>query len=547
MTLSLCLRTVTELSALIASREVSPVQLTTAYLQRIEGLDPQLNAFITVAGDHALRQARQAEAELLAGRWRGPLHGIPFGLKDMFNTAGIRTTANSRLLAENIPIRDATAVTRLYGEGAVLLGKNTTHEFAHGGPSFDLPWPPARNPWQTDHFTGGSSSGTAAAVAAGLMAFGLGTDTGGSLRSPACLCGIVGMKPSFGLVSRTGVIPFSDSCDHVGPIARSVEDCAILVDALAGHDRGDKGSADVPPPRCRAALTGDIKGISIGILRHFWEEDAPVAPQLAQALERAIGLLQELGATVEEVRLRPLNEFYAIRIMLTESELFARHLDNLRSRPGAYGRHFLSRVLPACLFTAADYLAAQRERTRIIAEMQPIYERYDVLLTAGGGPAPSFARHSSLGNEQKWTVPSLSSLFTLTGAPAVAMPCGFSQAGLPLGMQLAGRPFEDATVLKVAHAYERATGWKERRPDLRGGTPLAPIEIPTAVPREAVAAAVTTSVKHAVERAGLQLPQDLLALLCEVAPHAIDLAGRIAAARSLDDIQANGLCLEIEK
>ena len=266
---------IAELSRLIAARKLSPVDLVEALIQRIEQYDGQTRAFITRTFDLARQQARRAEAEIAAGPPRGPLHGIPFALKDIYDTRGILTSAHSRIFLDRIPDDDATATTRLYDAGAVLLGKLATHEMAHAGPSFDLPWPPARNPWNLAHFTGGSSSGSGAAVAAGLVPAALGSDTGGSIRGPASLCGVVGLMPTFGLVSRAGVVPNSYTFDHCGPLARTVEDCALLLEALAGYDPKDAGSLRRPIPRYREALGQDLRGLRIGVLRHHWEDDMP--------------------------------------------------------------------------------------------------------------------------------------------------------------------------------------------------------------------------------------------------------------------------------
>jgi aspartyl-tRNA(Asn)/glutamyl-tRNA(Gln) amidotransferase subunit A len=481
--------------------ELSPVALTEAYLERIAALDAQLHSYITVTGDLAREQAQRAEAEMRRGAWRGPLHGIPFGLKDMFETRGIRTTAHSKVLADHVPPHDAHAVRRLYDAGAVLLGKQASHEFAHGGPSFDLPWPPARNPWNTAHYTGSSSTGSGAAVAGGLAAFALGTDTGGSVRTPAWLCGVVGFKPTFGVVGRSGVIPFSPSCDHVGPLARTVEDAALVLQAIAGRDPGDPGSTTRPVPEYTRDLRAGIAGLRIGVLRHHFEED---------------------------VRVRSLHDYYAVRIMLTESELFARHQHRLRQQAGDYGQHFLARALAAALFTSADYLAAQRERRRIIAEMQPVYARYDALVTAGSGPAAHLDSHRSIGAKQKWSTPSMGTMFSVTGAPALALPCGFSSKALPLGLQIAGRPHEDAMVLRIGHAYEQATRWHQRHPQLEPGAEAAPIDTSHAAPPAVdLDAAMTAQVQAAVRHAGLALDEAQLALLCEAAPHALAMAARL--------------------
>ena len=272
--------TIAEASELLRTRKVSPVELTRSLLERIDGFDKTVQAFITVTSELALQQAAVAEREIAAGRWRGPLHGIPFALKDLYDTAGVLTTANSRLYASNVPPRDAAAVAKLYEAGAVLAGKLKTHEFAQGGPATDLPWPPARNPWNVEHFTGGSSSGSAAAVAAGFVPAALGTDTGGSIRGPAALCGVAGLRPTYGLVSRYGVFPNSYTFDACGPIARTAEDCAIVLQAIAGHDPRDPASARSDVPNFRDRLRTELRGLKIGVVRHFWEEDLPAQPDV---------------------------------------------------------------------------------------------------------------------------------------------------------------------------------------------------------------------------------------------------------------------------
>ena len=309
-------------ATLIESKKLSPVELTESLLARIERFNPGLDAFVTLTADLALKQARMAEAEIGAGGYRGPMHGIPFGLKDVFNTAGIPTTAQSKTLIGNVPDADATATARLYEAGGVLIGKLATHEFAQGGPSFDLPWPPARNPWNRAHFTGGSSSGSGAAVAAGFVLGAMGTDTGGSVRSPAALCGLVGLKPTYGRISRYGVIPHSYSLDACGPLTRTVEDCAIMLQVLAGHDPKDPASADRPVPDYLSGLESGIRGIRIGVVRHFWEYDLPAGDEVRGAMERALEVMADLGAVLEDVRMRPIGEYTDVRIVIGEPELF---------------------------------------------------------------------------------------------------------------------------------------------------------------------------------------------------------------------------------
>ena len=535
----LCYLSIAEAARRIRARTLSPVELTDAYLARIEALDGQLNAFITVTVDLAREQARSAEAEIAKGNYRGPLHGIAFGLKDMIETRGVLTTAHSKVLADNVPAVDANVVKRLYAAGTVLLGKQALHEFAHGGPSFDLPWPPARNPWNTGHYTGSSSTGSGAAVAAGLGAFSLGTDTGGSVRTPSWMCGVVGFKPTFGVVGRGGVIPFSSSCDHVGPLTRTVEDAALVLQAIAGHDERDLGSSRRPVPDLTAGLARGIRGMRFGVLRHHFEEDTRPNAELVQALEAALQVLCDLGAQVEDVRVRSLHEFYSVRVMLTESELFARHQHHLRKHASDYGHHFLGRTLAATLFSGADYIAAQRERRRMMAEMQPLYAKYDAFITTGAGPAPHLNSHRSIGAAQKWTTPSMGTMFSVTGAPALALPCGFSKSGLPLGMQIAGRPFQDAAVLAIGHAYEQATRWFERHPALVPHAPPAPIDsCENSVEVADVDPAIRAQVDAAVRHVGLELDATSLALLLESAPHAIAMAKRLQRDIAWADEQA---------
>jgi len=523
--------TIAQAGRAIAAGELSPVALVEALLARITILNPCIDAFVTLTAERALDQARTAEAQIAAGRYRGPLHGIPFGLKDVFDTAGILTSGHSRIGLGNVPREDATAARRLYSAGAVLLGKLSTHEFAHGGPSFDLPWPPARNPWDTTCQPGGSSSGAGAAVAAGFVPGALGTDTGGSVRNPASLCGVVGLKPTYGRVSRRGVIVNSYSLDHVGPLAWTVEDAALLLQAIAGVDPGDETSADTPVPDYRAALTGDIRGMRIGIVRHFWEQDLPASDEVCAAMEDAISVLKNLGASISEARMRSLQDYYAVKNIIAEGELFAVHAEDMRRRPSDFGADFLARVAPACLFTAEDYVQASRERRRMVAQMQPLYERFDVLVTAGTyGPATRIDAHRTLSN---WQKPSISTPFNITGGPALAQCMGYTRAGMPLALQVAARPFHESSVLRVADAYERATPWRSRRPAL---DPCAPPSV-NRIPDEALAivadvdAATRNWVANAVGAAGLSLSEQQFEAVAAAAPYLREMAARLRRSR----------------
>ncbi len=509
--------TISEASELIESRKLSPVELAEAKLKRIEALEPQLNAFITLTADRAIDDARKAEDAIMGGKYRGPLHGIPYGLKDIYCTKGILTTGHSKVCADYVPDFDATTVRKLDEGGGVLFGKLSTHEFAHGGPSFDLPWPPARNPWKREHATGGSSSGSGVAVAAGFLMGAMGSDTGGSIRNPAALCGLVGLKPTYGLVSRYGVYANSFTYDHAGPLTWTVEDCAIMMQALAGHDPLDPASATNPVPDYRAALTGDIKGLRIGVIRHLYEEDTKVAPAVKDALEAAYDVLRSLGAVIEDVRIRPAQDYYDVKIVSAESELYAVHEANLRSRPGDFGEDFLGRSLAAIFVRGSDYTQALRERRKMIAEMAPLYEKYDLFVTAGPGPAPRLDAWRTI---QFWKSGSLTTPFNVTGGPALVQCIGYTEDGLPLSMQVVGKPFDDALVMRAAHAYEKATSWRARRPALdpaaEFSTALPPVPEPEP---DQLSERERDEVAAACRRAGLELDTRAFQQLCATAPY----------------------------
>lgn len=520
----LCFLTIAEAANQIAARELSPVQLTQAYLDRIHALEPQVHAFITLTADHALKQARTAEVEIAGGRARGPLHGIPFGLKDLYATAGILTSGHSRICASHIPTEDATTVQKLYEAGALLMGKLSTCEFAHGAPSFDAPWPPARNPWHLEHFTGGSSSGSAAAVAAGFLPLTMGSDTGGSVRIPAAMCGTVGLKPTYGLVSRRGVFPNSFTFDHCGPLTWTVEDCAIVLGAVAGYDKQDASSVRQPVTDYRSPLTGDIRGVRVGVIRHFWEEDLKTDPQACAAMESALDVLRDLGARVETVRMRPCQDYTDIKVVIAGSEIFAVHHGNLISRAHEYGSNFLLQTLAGCLFQSVDYVQAQRERRKVLKEMEALYVRYDVLVTASSSPAPRLDHYSTL---NAWLKPNIQTVFSVTGGPALAICNGYTVEGLPLSMQIAGKPFDEVSVLRVAHAYEKATPWRQRRPLLTPGAAPPPVPVMTTAGKIDVDERTRALTKMMAERAGLKLDDWLLECLYQLAPYAFAMGSRI--------------------
>ena len=456
--------TIAEAARLIAAKELSPVELLDSRLQRIERLDGRLNSFIRVLADEARAAARTAEAEIAAGRYRGPLHGIPIGLKDIYETAGVATTGHSKVMQDHVPAADAFSVARLRAAGAVLVGKLATHEFAFGGPSFDLPWPPARNPWDTARFTGGSSSGTGAAVAAGLVLGGTGSDTGGSIRGPSAYCGLAGIKPTYGLISRMGILPLAFSLDHAGPMAWTAEDCAILLQAMAGHDPADPASANRPIPDYRAALQAGVKGLRIGVIRHFYERDNEANAATRQAIEAAAQKFAELGCSVREVTLSPLEDWASCGVLMMLAEAYTIHEHNLRRRFTDYGEIFRDRMVLAGLITAADYIQALRRRRELVAELDQAMADLDLVMTAAApSEAPRIEEVSKFAIMER---PSLTMPFNVTGSPAMSVCCGYTEAGLPLSFQIVGKRFEDATVLRAAHAYEQATPWRGRRPGL---------------------------------------------------------------------------------
>jgi aspartyl-tRNA(Asn)/glutamyl-tRNA(Gln) amidotransferase subunit A len=367
-------------------------------------------------------------------------------------------------MIDHVPREDATSVRRLTEAGAIVLGKLATHEFAFGGPSFDLPWPPARNPWDTTRFTGGSSSGTGAAVAAGLVLGGTGSDTGGSIRGPAAYCGLAGLKPSYGRISRAGVLPLAFSLDHAGPMAWTAEDCAIMLQAVAGHDPLDPASAARPVPDYRASLSGEVKGLRIGLIRHFYETDNPANQVTRQGIANAVKVFEDLGCSVRELRLSPLADWAACGIMIMLSESYAIHEATLRERFVDYGEAFRDRMALAALVTGADYIQATRLRRELVAELATAMSDLDLVITAAApSEAPTFDAVSKFAIFER---PSLTMPFNVTGSPAMSVCCGYTEGGLPLAFQLVGKPFDEATVLNAAHAYERATSWRSIRPAL---------------------------------------------------------------------------------
>ncbi|HEY1300814.1 MAG TPA: amidase, partial [Stellaceae bacterium] len=425
--------TIAEASRSIAAGELSPVALTQAYLDRIAALDGELHSYVLVLREAALAAARQAATS----RTGGVLHGIPIGLKDIYKTRGVRTTAGSRRYLDHVPDEDAESWVKLRNAGAILLGKQETHEFAIGGPDFTLPFEPARNPWNTAHYPAGSSSGSAVAVAAGLCAAAMGSDTGGSIRGPAAYCGIVGLKPTYGRVSRRGVFPLSYTLDHCGPLTRTVEDCAIMMQALAGYDPQDPASADVPVPDYRAALAPRLDGLTIGVVRHFHEKDAVAdfgadsTPSAAYgvAFDNACRTLESLGARLVDRQLSPLIDYVDANRLIMIAEAYALHEKDFQTRPQDFGHHMFARIALGAFLSASDYVEALRQRRELCLEFARALDGVDVIVSANStGPAPRIDSLPTFGTVER---ASYTGPYNLTGSPALSVPIGFED-GFPL-------------------------------------------------------------------------------------------------------------------
>lgn len=452
-----------EAARLIAAKKLSPVELTEACLARIAALDWQLDSFVTVTAERARAEAKAAETAIMADGPVSSIHGIPYCLKDIFDTAGIRTTAQSKLLADNVPARDSACQAKLAAAGGVLLGKTATWEFAHGGPSWDILFPPARNPWNRDYSPAGSSSGSGAAIAAGFALATLGTDTGGSIRGPAAACGIAGLKPTYGRVSRRGVIPNCFTHDHAGPLAWTTEDVAMLLQIVAGHDPEDPGSANVSVPDYRAALSGDVSDLVIGVPNRWMEEELPPAPETKAAFAAALAVFKDMGAEIRDVALPPLRAYEDSKKIIAVSELFTIHGADLRSRPELFGASLRYRIIAGGLVRAEEYIQAMRARTDLARAMQAAMATVDVMMLPTAEPA---GKLEPVDPETLFTKLSYTTAFNVGGNPALSVCCGFADTGMPFSLQIVGRLFDEATVLRAGDAYERATPWRDRRPVL---------------------------------------------------------------------------------
>jgi aspartyl-tRNA(Asn)/glutamyl-tRNA(Gln) amidotransferase subunit A len=447
---------VAQLSEKIRAHEVSPVEVTEAYLTRIDATEPRLHAYITVTLDLARSAARQAEAEIMDGRWRGPFHGIPVALKDLCNTQGILTTSGSRVLADNVPDHDATVWARLAAQGAVLLGKLNMHEFACGGTAATA-WGTTLNPYDPERIPGGSSSGSAAAIVARSAAAAIGSDTGGSIRIPAAFCGCVGLKQTWSRVSRYGVLPLSDSLDHAGPITRTVSDAALMLGAIAGFDPNDPTSSREPVPDYRQALGRDIKGVRVGIIR---ELRASAGPEVAGGFDAALKQVAALGAEIQEISIPSIDAAAMMVLQIMWGEALEYHEPWLRTRAELYGKGVRRMLEMAMTLPVTAYIRAQRARTVLLAEALGALERVDVLAAPASGTPPAkikdargSASAAGLAEIIRYTGP-----FNATGQPAIAVPIAITADKAPLSLQIIGKPFDELGILRVADAYERARG-----------------------------------------------------------------------------------------
>ena len=465
----LCYFSAGALSRLIRDREVSCVEVVEAHLARCESLEATLNSFITLLPDQALAAARRADREIASGEYRGPLHGIPLGLKDLYYARGIRNTSGSRIFDGFVPDYDSTIAVRFKDAGAILLGKLNMHQFAYGPTGENLDYGHMHNPWNPALIAGGSSGGSGSSAAAGQCTLTMGSDTGGSIRIPSALCGLAGLKPTYGRLSRHGLTVLSWSLDHAGPMCRTVEDCALVMNALAGYDPQDPASADVPVPDYTGALTGDVRGLRIGVPKEYFE--VPMDPQVERAVRAAIQLLGDLGAIVTEVSWPMYHQSASISTTILMAEAAAYHRDLVLSKGPQLMPLVRLRIEAGLFISAAEYIQAQRARTLFDRQSRELLNEVDLL----AGPtlpitAPRIgATEVQVGDTVMGSSPALTQYtraFNLNGFPAITVPCGFSEEGLPIGLQLAGRPFDEETVLRAAYAYEQATEWHQRRPEL---------------------------------------------------------------------------------
>ena len=455
---------ISEAGDLLARKEISPVELTQAHLERIEKLDPLLNCFITRTPEAALQRARRAEDELLRGERKGPLHGIPFGLKDLYETRGVRTTCGSLFWADYIPEADASVVEKIYQAGAVNLGKLNMHEIALGLTNVNPHYGACRNPWDLDRVPGGSSGGSAAALAAGLCLASLGSDTGGSIRVPAALCGVVGLKPTYGRVSLRGVFPLSWNLDHAGPMARSVRDVAILLQVIAGYDPADPVSVNAPVDDYQEGLEKGVAGWNIALADDQYVE-ANTAPEVLEAVRQAARVFEDQGARVSRITLPGFLEAAKANGLMVVSDAAAVHRERLAQQPEKFGADIRQRLETGKAYSSTEYILARQAQVELRRAFERIFNDYDILLTpATPMPAPPIQGQDAL--EQARLLTRFTAPFNLTGLPAISVPCGFTHQGLPIGLQIVAAPWAEAAILQAAHAFEQGTDWHRRRPVL---------------------------------------------------------------------------------
>ncbi len=464
--------TIQETSQRIQNGEISPVELTQQTLERIAKLQPVLNAYITITADHALDQARQAEAEIRSGNYRGPLHGIPYAAKDLFYTKGIRTTVGTKFLADFVPDFDATIIEKLNDAGAVLVGKAGLHECAYGITSNNPHYGPIRNPWDTDRIPGGSSGGSTSALASGQCLFSLGSDTGGSIRIPASLCGLAGLKATFGRVSRRGVYPLGHTLDHAGPFGLTVRDTAWVYQAIAGFDSRDPSSADEPDRTPVLSPEPRLDGRKIGVPRNYYFEnlDADVEAAVREALQ----VLEELGATLVEIAVPDIEEFNSIGRLILLAEASSVHHRRLRERREDFGDDVRALLDQGCFIPATDYLDAQRRRRAFNDAFNELLREVDVIATptipiTAAKIGEDTMRVAGRDENVRLATTRLVRALNMTGLPLLSVPCGISSEGLPIGLQLIGGLFDEATLLEVGHSYEQATEWHKKRPPIAAG------------------------------------------------------------------------------
>jgi aspartyl-tRNA(Asn)/glutamyl-tRNA(Gln) amidotransferase subunit A len=459
-------RPIHQLAPLLQKKEISPVELFDAAVERIYQLQPKLNSFITITEEEGRKAATEAESEIRKGQYRGPLHGIPISIKDLFATRGVRTTAGSKVLAKWIPDFDATAVARLHQAGMVLVGKTNMHEFAYGVTNDNPHYGPARNPWDPTRVPGGSSGGSAAAVASSQCTASLGSDTGGSIRTPAAVCGVVGLKPTYGRVSRYGAIPLAWSLDHVGPLTKSVEDAAIMLAAIAGPDPNDPSASSRPLPDYRKEMRGSIRGLRLGVPRRYFFEH--VDPEIQKLVSEAIRQLESMGTTTVEVDIPDLESCSAMEAHITLAEAASYHEPYLKKQADDYSPGVRTNLEAGRYLLATDYVKSQRARTLLQRTFNEAFNRADVIVSP---TLPAFSppvgevwvqsgdlRENVIDAFLRFNIP-----YDLTGFPAISISCGLSSTGLPIGLQIAGRAFDETTVLRVANAYEQSTEWHPAR------------------------------------------------------------------------------------